>query len=703
LDRRLALDDQAASQILGFIVGLAVVTSSLAIATYFITSVPDNSPDEESQRLQAEVTRGIEVLTTTPGEPKDWGENYDADTLRRVGLLLENEPERASLEKIQRIQDGDLTRRQILDSWDLNDNERELRIEGRVQSVPIGDPPGVEAFGVVQTNDGFPFPAVQNSKQAAEAYASANPSYQYDMYDWKFQKDNPPVDGSGSMGNTVPDRAFHVETTLIPKMAGLAGTYHVADHGSGDWYDASAAEQAYKDYSQDTSDPISSTSWRVVTEGNPHGLPSSPPAGSGDHILTVNHRRDTGSDEGLGLWRVQDGARSVAVLPKVDVSEASSATLSFDQILMAEDNEAGDLYPDCSSLSETTCTMVRPSIVFWNTTSDEWSRLDDQAACGPSPAWDDVYDAEANGGSWTNDKTVDLCEAVNHTDDEMHLGFFWDTSCVGVSSNTTCAKDNAHRGWFIDDVEVEVDGSTSLDRDWEPPTQRAEKQLFVSSGVDHNRTYEEAPDHLEKNTMLYLRHAVENGSSAVALYPETGAPFGEWLSQIGLSTTPATDSEPVTTEVQDASVMRFPNDIPAEADDYQQDAHVWQTGDPSTPPQWSLPSDFQQLSVVQTGPDGEFLLEGEPYPDGGSLTALARNHTEFQNTTLREDLYDNLQSSAVFIDPTFTLGPRDRDAHLPDPGSAEVASERRVMLVSVTPNDQYVVPIEITMWMWDRG
>lgn len=711
MDRGLAMTDDGAAQILGFIVGLAVVTGSLAIATYFITTTPETSSNQESDELQGDTHRSIETLTRTPGEPRDW-EDKPTSELRRFGLLLPNKPHYASLEKIQQIQEGNITEDRILQSWDMNTAERGLRIEGRIQSVPIGDAPGVESYGVVQSSDGDPpYVVSDTSRAAAERFAKANTDYEAEIYDWKFKKTSHPRFGTGTMGDTFLDHAYFIETFMIPKMAGLAGTFHLADHGGEDWYDPTAARDAVKDYRDDTNSPISSTSWRVVVNGTPYALPghNDKPGDGGEHALTINFRRDNGNDKGLGLWRVQDGARSVAVLPSVSVDDAaSSANLRFDQLLKVSDTDSS--LEDCTSMDQMACTMIRPSILFWNNTKSEWTRLTHESkhACNTADTWDDFYDnMSTGGGNWDDDLKVDLCEALEHSSGEMDLAFFWDSSCRAESTleNTTCTENNAVRSWTIDDVEVQIDGETRLHRDFEPPKGLARNQLFVSSGVDHNRTYSQAPDHLEKNTMLYLRHMVENGTSAVAMYPHESHDStyrGDWLSQLGLSATGATPDGTVDTVKPSSIVMKFPNGLPKEADDYIQDESIWKTGSLSGSPSWPMPSDFQQLPVVQEGPDGGFLLQGEPYPDGGRVVALARNDTQFANESLRADLYQNMQGSAIFIDPSFTIGPEDREAHLPDPGSAEIVTDRRVLLVTVTPDERYVMPLEVTVWLWER-
>ncbi len=706
MDRRLAIDDVAAAQILGFIVGLVVLTGSMAIAAYFIMTVPGDGPDEQTQRLQGDTHRAIEVLTTTAGEPTTWdGINLSSDDLRRVGLLDPEKLHYADRHKIGKIQDGNLTGTRILESWDLDPTSTALRIEGRVQSVPIGATPGVDTYGVIhgqEASDTLDWPIEETSRDAAELYAKVNPSYTYEKHFWEFGRDTHPSTG---LGNTVPDHAYFVETQLFPMMAGIEATYATADHAGGDWGNEDAAVDAFDDYVSEQGAPESATRWHVVANKSPHMIPGNTgPDEIDEHVLTVNWRRTNGnpdSSNGVGLWRVQEGARSTALLGGIEAGTASSATLSFDHLLRIETEDT----TVCADESETDCTRIRPSILFWNTTgTEEWTRLSQNPAdCAASDVWDDWGNGEQTS-SWGS-ASVDLCEALEHSDDKLWLSLFWDTDCIdGNGDNSTCSSNQVPHGWFVDNIEVTADGSTVYETDFEPPGQRSSQELFVSNGVDHNRTYLPAPDHAEENTIAYIRNMVEAGGNVVALSPDdgeagaSGTPPGEWLSQIGLSSVDTSTSEDVTTEEPTNIVLRYPNDLPETSSDYNQENLSWQNGTPNTPASWSLPSDFEPLTVIQQGPDNATVLHGKPYEGGGRVAALSYNYTSFEDKQLRKDLYENLHASSVFIDPTFEVGDE-----LPDPGTSEIASDRRVLLVGVTPDNKYVVPLEITMWMWKRG
>lgn len=701
MDRRLAIDDRAAAQILGFIVGLAVVTGSLAIATYFITTVPDTGPDEQTQRLQGDARRAIDVLATTSGQPEDWDEDFDPDKLRRVGLLSTENPRFADRHKIQRIQEGNVTGNDILESWNLDPSERAIRIEGRVQSVPIGETPIADTYGVVHANPGsglfedspFSWTIDPTSQAAAETYAEVSPSYTYEEHDWTFGEDVHPDNG---LGNTVIDHAYFIETQLFPMMVGIDATYSTADHASTDWM--ANRTGAFEHYTSTSGQPESATRWHVVAEERPYSIPGNAGDKIDDHVLTVNWRATNGNPEnaeGVGLWRVENGARSAALLGDFEIGDADSATLSFDHLLRANDDER-NLCPD-----DNACLSVRPSILFWNTTADQWTRISEDPDGCPASGWNDTITTAQTDG-WSNSASVGLCEALEHTDDTVWLSLFWDTRCLNADGfREECSTEKGAHGWFVDNIELSADGSTVWETDMEPPTDRSSQQLFVSNGVDHHRTHAPPKQQHEENTVGYLQNMVRAGGNIVALAPDhpegSGTP-GEWLSQMGLATKQTTHEDTVDTEDPSNIVLRYPHDLPEQHDDYAQENVSWQRGAPSTPAAWSTPSDLENLTVVQGRSDNATILHGQPFEGGGRVAALAYNHTHFDNETLREQLYENLHGSSVFIDPTFDVGDE-----LPAPGSSEVASDRRVMLVGVTPDNRYVVPLEITLWMWDRG
>ena len=694
MDRRLALDDQAASQILGFIVGLTVVTASLAIATYFIVTVPESGADEQSQKLQGGTHRAAETLTQTPGQPANWDENFDKDKLRRVGLLEPGTDSYADRHKIEKIQDGNLTGTDILDSWDLNATDTAVRIEGRVQSVPLGETPTVDTYGVVASNVsktdlGTEIPS--HSEDAAELYAKTNDGYTYEKHNWKFAAQTHPDTG---LGTTVPDHAWFVETQLIPKLAGIEATHSTADHGNGEWEDARASVDAFNNYTGEfNGGPDSATRWHVVADGEPWGLPGNPPSEVEDHALAINwHKQNGGSDaNGVGLWRTAQGDRSTALLGGFDAGDADHATLSFRHHLRVNTDDL-DL---CETVDDTDCDMVRPSILFWNTTADRWSRIAQNASGCPASGWNDT--ADSMEATWGTD-SIDLCEALDNSDDKLWLSLMWDSDCFGPSGgNQTCSNDNVAQGWFVDNIELTADGTTVYETGFEPPEDSSGQALFVSNGVDHNRTYEPGPDKSEENTVAYLRNMVQDGGNIVALSPEDAQP-GDWLSPMGLSSIGTAPDQDVSTDEPGSIVLRYPNELPQDAPDYVRENVTWLAGTPNVPySDYTAPD--ENLTVVQSGPDGNAtLLQGTPFPGGGQVAALSYNYTHFDNSSLRADLWENLHGSSVFVHPTFTVGDE-----LPEPGRSEVASAQRVMLVEATPDGRYVVPLETTVWMWNRG
>lgn len=705
--------DAAASSVLGFIVGLAVLTGSLATAVYFVTTTPEAGSDRQEVETQGAARRGARILTTGPGQPPDW--HTSPGDVQRVGLLEEGETRYASRAKIEKLQEGTVDGNDVLESWDIHNKTHGLRIEGRVEPVEIGGAPGVETYGVVHGQPSLvsdlDWPVASHSADAAELHEEVNPEYEYERHFWTFGETNDP---SGGLGNTVADHAYFVETQLIPKMAGIEATYSTADHGTGNWENSAARQAMFDNYDEDNNQQP--TRWHVVADGEPHGVPgnaSSQGVSIGDHVLGVNFRRDQGNGgNGLGQWRVEDGARSVAMLGKTEVDGASSATLEFDHHLKV-DADDGDL---CVDLLELSCVRVRPSILFWNTTDGgHWDRLSEDPHGCPASGWDDVGAGEETS-SWNQDAQVDLCEALDNTSGSLWLSFFWDTSCISsLGENTTCedmtiGSSQSPRGWFLDNIELTVDGTTKYETDFEPPTGDNAQQLFVSNGVDHRRTHAPAHDHVEENTMVYIRNMVQAGGNVVALSPED-APAGEWLSQVGLASVDTSHSPDATTDVPRELVVRYPNELPEESRDYNQENVSWQDGTPSTPSTWGLPSGFSasRMTSVQTGPSGEAtLLVGTPYSGGGDVAAVSYNYTHFADQQLREDLYENLQGSVVFIDPTFSVDSAvptnpGQNSGLPEPGNAPVATARDAMLVSVTKDDKYIAPLKVTVWLWRLG
>lgn len=699
MDRGLVGTDEGASSLLSFIVGMAVLTGSLAIATYFIVTVPDEGSSEETKQLEGATHRSVETLTTSPGQPSDWAKISDlsTDQLRRVGLQDTGKPHYASIDKIDRLQRGHLNESRILRSWDLDPDTYELRIEGRVQTVSIGDTPSVDTVGVAHAEgDAYPSAALsQDTKDAAKLYAEVNDGYTFSEHDWEFNRTTHPSTG---LGTTVKDHPFYIETQLFPKMAGIEATYAAADHGKERWDDDAAATEAFERYDETINSPgkASATRWHVVKDGDPYDLPADPASDDGDYVLGLSWRPDNAGGTGWGTWPVQDGARTTALLGDFNVGTATSAKLTFDHALKVRDEGI-----ECDSIDDTSCSMIRPSILFWNTTgTDQWTRLDNETtACSPAAAetWNDTLDAEATSQSFKT-KTVDLCEALEHSDTTMWLSFFWDSSCLdGDGANTTCSEERVARGWWLDDMHLDVDGKTVWETSFEPKKD-ADQEVFISNGVDHKRTYWNAHDHMEDNLNLFIRDSVQNGTSLVSLTPEAG-PAGSWLSSVGLSVNETTHNSDVHTNDSGDLVLNYPNVLPTTSPDYSVENASWQNNTPHTPSNWTLPANFTPLNAIQTSPDGNnvTLIAGQPYDDSGNVVGVTYNYTHFSNETLRKELFENIQVRSAFADPSFTVG-----SELPDPGSKEVSSDRRVLLVEVTNDGRYVVPLEITMWMW-RG
>jgi hypothetical protein len=710
LDRRLALEDRAAAQILGFIVGLAVVTASLAIATYFITTSPQDALDEDSQQVQGDVQRAVEILATTTGEPKDWGENFNGGDIHRVGLKAPNGSAYADRAKIDRLQTGDLTGRDVLESWGMNASERGIRIEGRVKSAPVGDSVDVETYGVAHASSGdrpIGYTMAQHSADAARLYANASPSYEYKPHDWTFGASNHhPSDG---LGNTVPDHAWYIETQLIPMMNGIDATW-AGGHGT---TAEDAARNAFDDYTADSGNPKSATRWHVVANKSPAKIPGGlhniDDPDIGTHAFTVNWIRDSPDpSQGVGHWHVQEGASALAMLGGFDIADADDANLTFDHHLKADHDES----VICEDDSDTDCVRMRAGIAYWDDSDEKWKRLQQNATGCPESGWNDRINEtnDVETGNWESSGPIDLCEAMDEAGDKVWLGLWWDTTCLdGASSETTCAdesfaKDKAGHGWWVDNIELEADGETMFETDFEPPTTRSKQALFTSDGVDYNRTYHPPMEHQREHTVAYLQNMVEDGGDVIALSPDPRSSpgdsrTGEWLAQVGLSAVPPPADDDVNVLEEDNITMRYPNDLPEASENWQAAAVGWKPGQPDKPDGFGLPGNLQELTTIhQTDGITATLVHGTPYEGGGQVAAAAYNYDSFDDEELRENLYENLHAGATSIDPAFTVG-----EELPEAATSEVATDRRVVLVPVTEDDTYAVPLELTVWIWDRG
>lgn len=699
------MQDRAASQILGFIVGLAVVTGALAVTAHFMMTVPDTGSDRESTELAGQTQRAMEILTLTAGQPQDWHTLSDlsSDELRRVGLLKEGSTHYARMEKIQAIQNGTLTSDRILESWDINPNTHGLRLEGRVQSVGVGDPPGVPAYGVVHaTNPGGPtlnWTVNQTSKTAAELYGEINPDYGFEEQVWQFGRE---VDPDTGLGNTVYDHAYFIESQLFPMLTGIEATYSTDDHALTTWNNAQARNEMFENY-LDTNNQRA-TYWHVAADGRPNEIPGGPGEPIDRHVFTMAYKRHRGASDssGWGQWRSEAGTRSAALLGSFDATSASSAQLDFYHALKLDSDD----FTVCQDINDDDCVRTRPSIMFWNTTdTNQWTRISTNSSCTDDSGWNDTGTTQATGGSWSN-ASVDLCEAVEHSDDKLWVSLFWDSSCVdGDGDNETCGDTGNHavQLWFVDNLELTIDGSTVYENDFEPATDSSkggflsEEQVLVSENVDHNRSFEPAVDDSEENTIAYLQNAVRNKTSLLSLSPRDRV--GEWLAGVGLATVATNEtSDDVVTRAPEEPVMRYPTDLPDRSDDWYQWGTSWDSGDPDPPRNLSLPNDFQRLTTVQAGEENDTtLLTGTPYVGGAPVGAITYNYSSFEDTQLRKQLYENLYTSTVYEDPTFST-----DEPVPDSGTREVSSDRSVMLVKVTPNGRYVVPIEVTMWLWQN-
>jgi hypothetical protein len=698
---RVTGNDEGVSSIIGFLAGLIVFTGSLALVAYYVSTAPEEASTERSQQLSGAARRATATLTETPGEPKNWNEKSPIpDKIERMGLLEHGTVRTASLDKIQHIQDGNITHSDMLKRVGLFDDGYSMRAEGRLVNVPLVQPPGATTHGVAHATDAstdsqLNWNVVSHSETGADRYAKFNPDYSYDRHEWRFSETERPANG---LGNTVPDHAFFVETQLIPRMAGIAATDTVADHQTNDqWTTGDAREDLFEMY--DNGDQ-SFNRWHVVDDGNPCEVPPSASAlDDGEQVLGVGYRDSSCN------WLSRDGVRSTALLGGFDAGTAERGNLTFDHVLDATDSDTTEC-PDSGA-----CVAMNTSILFWNTTktTNQWTRLNSDPKCG-SQNWDGENGNEDTGGSWITE-TVNLCEAAQHSDGTVWLALFWDASCQqGSGLDMRCPTPNpvgsalgstaAERHWFVDDVSVEFDGEQVWSTDLEPATD-GRRTVFVSSQVDYTRTHAPAEDHAENNTMQYIRHAVENGTSVVALGPD-GGNAGEWLAGVGLGAKSVSSATDIDTDKPLSAVMQLPNDLPEGDDDYQVENLAFEPSPPTVPltgQEGTSLHGLDPLDVVQTDPnDDAVLLHGTPLAHGGRVVATAYDHDDFSDTQLRDDLLENLHTSAVFLDPSFEIGPEP-----PDSGTEEVFTGRTVLLVPISEDEQWTATIEVTTWVWPEA
>lgn len=726
--------DGAISSILGFIVGMVLLTGSMAVVVYFMGTAPQSGTTDEARELESQTIRVVNTLATTPGQPANWTElrPVNGTELRAVGLLEEGSSI-GSLEKFRYLQNETIDATRLAESYNLRNASYRVDADARVVPVPVMEPPDSRFHAVVHTDkvvDGvtrtYDIQMNEDSKTGLELFEDATNHYEHKLQNW--MPDDPATgdeyDGepSENVGNTFPDEPWFFESGLIPRMAGIRATFTALDGGSTDTLEQRSVDAVEK-YQSGKKDSHEFTRFHVLTDGEPLCLPKTGPD-QVDNVLVGGYYRSSatsGCDEGVGKWRSLDGVETWALLESVDTTGTDNATLTFDHFLSTNHDEDSGQMIECTDAtsSESECVRIRPSIAFWNTTSKNWSRLEKDPqgtdrGCGDS-GWNDTGHSEKTDLGWQT-VSVDLCEALNHTDGKLWLAYWWSTPCydlqgtdpldLGSEKDCGTAK-NRKRLWMIDNIEVRTDGKVAYETDFDPEDDGRET-LFVSNGVDHSRYNKVGDSHLVDIVSVYPRRFVQAGGNVVAFTPgnNTVGSTGDWFGSIGLEVADNTDTngerfQHTKTNEPDDIVMRMPYELPTKDRAYAGTWNGFSLTDSPSVAAGSLPSGFRPLTDVQNTTRGHVgtLMSGTPYKDGGHVRAVAYDLPNFNKTDLRDELLRNVYVSSVFSDPTFDV----EGAEPPESGTVPVHALKRVILVHVTPDNEFQVPVEITLYMWPQG
>lgn len=702
-------EDRGISSILGFIVGLVLVTGSMAAVTYYIATAPQTGTTDESRDLQSAAVRSIETLTTSPGRPTDWHTTSDLwnDPADQIGLRAEGSPY-ASLDKIQRFQDGGVNSTILLRSFNLQAAGMRTAVTGQIVPVPLLQPPSSTTYALADgaldsgASDMNDVNLQPDSKTSLGYFEEVNPGFTSEMHGWTWRSDQHP---SAGLGNTFPDTPWSVTTQMIPNMGGIAATYtfqEVLDESS---YGSEAVEAARAYNSGQTA----LTYWHIVTHDETNRIHNSSGVDIGDHVLTMAYHQGS-NGKGVGLWRSTDGMRTIGLLGGFDITGAEGATFSFDHQLNIDDGETTECFETTGDGDTTnnnkSCRQPLANIMFWNTTSDRWSHLERNATgCASPSGWDDPMN-ETTQGKWAS-VNVDLCEAVNHTSGKLWLALEWVTVCRDATGApglcTDLFNDVKHRTrlWTVDNLKVALDdGTTVYETNMEPGQRRGHESLFAAHGVDHS-FYASADSRNWDDLVHPVRHFVEDGGNVVALAP--GSP-GSWLGQVGLQAVARNDTQHTETLDADRLIMRMPHDLPSESRAYAAHEAGWSSVQPANPTGFDF-GGLTQLDTIQqtTEPDPTkdavaTLISGTPHADGGKVSAVGYNMTSLNDTTLRDELMMNLYTSTVFLDPTFSA----QASELPETGTVPLHATNRVILAEVTESGDFQIPVKVTLYLWEQ-
>ncbi|MDX1612359.1 MAG: hypothetical protein R3185_08310, partial [Candidatus Thermoplasmatota archaeon] len=319
---------------------------------------------------------------------------------------------------------------------------------------------------------------------------------------------------------------------------------------------------------------------------------------------------------------------------------------------------------------------------------------------------------------WTT-VTVDLCEALDYALGTVYLTFYWDTWCIDpvTGEESVCAPlgitEKKPLSWHIDDVSISQTGaspSTLLSLDHEPEPSEDGTLLLVSRGVDHDLLSDTSshPHTIEAGSphplATYIPYAVKNGTNLLALLP--GGSAGNWFGELGLASETQTAGQEASTVDAGAAPMVMPNGLPEEDADYLTASMGYDTG-ATTGPTGAGPDD--PLTTAQSYSGVATLLSGQPFAGSGMVTGLAYELDTLASNDedLHDDLVENAYASSIFRDPTFDLQFYNeetaslQDSQLPD-HIQEVATARAVILVTLTDDDLYSVPVELTLYLWNQ-
>lgn len=708
--------DDGISSILGFIVAMVMLVASTAGVAYFIATQPDPQQEEGTQGLQSAATRAVSQLVTTPGQPSDW--HTDPSSLERAGLLRDTGTGILDLEKVQALKEGAIDNEALLDALDLRTRGYSIHAKGEVHSNALIRAPSQGGFSIVagdDVDDGYIADQGEldtGSWGDLQKVCTFNAKCANTIHNWEFNWTDHPRNG---LGDVFPDHPWWIETQLVPKMAGLRATYvqgPVLNSSIPDSGDGSAQDTVFDRF--DGGD-ILAPRWTIVQDNEDTCLPDDGSLdGKNDHALLLGRLANPNDKctEGDDHRKLDAGYRAWTLLGPYDTTDADDLNLTFNQVL--EITEGTD--------QNGNTVHYAPRIMFWNATkgeTGEWDRIRQShkpAQDGCSSGWDDqnpnATPTKVTTKQWTS-FTVDLCQALEDGLGELWLSFYWDSWCTDENGDEVvcgpCETDSEGVSlctptlWALDDFTIEgtVEGTTHT-FDELPLEPRGEHLFTFSSHVDHDLDQHDTnvwQDGHRVAARVWPRDLVRNGSNVLALQPGAA---GNLLGGIGLESVATTSGSTGQVNITDHFFMRVPNALntSAHGNGFASSAHAWSTSETQIPTSSGQPPENQLDAVhVNDAGDGTVMI-GQPYNGGGTVAAIAYNLSTLQSDD--PDLYDefmiNLLASMVFKDPTFELQGSD----VPESVSSPVATARRVALVTVDEQARYMLPMEITVYLWEQ-